>query len=73
MSGTWYPRSGYEVAYIDPEYLVLVYGGTHHTGEPSWRPVATCSDRDEAYRVRDALRLTLPADVRGGRPRRPRR
>lgn len=57
----WYPRSGYEVAYIARQWLVLVHGGTHSTGEPSWSLVATCSDRDEAFRVRDALRLTLPA------------
>lgn len=60
----WHPRSGYEVAWIARQYIVLVLGGTHSTGEPSWRPVATCSDRDEAYRIRDALRQTLP--VAGG-------
>lgn len=56
-----HPRSGYEVAYVARQYLVLVRGGTYNTGEPSWHPVATCSDRDEAFRIRDALRLTLPA------------
>lgn len=66
MTTDWFPRSGYEVAWIDRQYVVLVRGGTHSTGEPALTVVARCSERDEAYRVRDALRTTLPAAAPGG-------
>lgn len=60
----WHPRAGYEVAYVDGAYLVLVLGGTHAEAkdEPTWRVVARCQGRDNAFAIRDALRTTLPAE-----------
>jgi hypothetical protein len=58
----WFPRSDYEVAIINRTYYVLVRGGVWQTNEPSFWVQATAPDRDEAYRIRDALRATLEVE-----------